>query len=45
MTPFAHRGNRELRQRLQEYEKLSMTMVFSLRLFEKPDLVDDASAD
>jgi len=45
MTPFAHRGNRELRQRLQEYEKLSMTMVFSLRLFEKPGLGGEGSGE
>ena len=42
MTPFAHRGNRDMRQRMETLERLSITMMFSLRLFEKSDLQDNA---
>jgi 23S rRNA (guanine745-N1)-methyltransferase len=43
MTPFAHRGNRDLRQRLETLEQLCITMMFSLRLFEESDLQDNAT--
>jgi 23S rRNA (guanine745-N1)-methyltransferase len=37
MTPFAHRGRREKRERLQNGGGLKVGMAFSLRLFKKPD--------
>lgn len=37
MTPFAHRGHREKRERLQNGGGLKVGMAFSLRLFQKPD--------
>lgn len=33
MTPFAHRGQREKRERLLQSDQLSVQMAFSLRLF------------
>lgn len=38
MTPFAHRGHREKRERLQNDGGLKVGMAFSLRLFQKPDV-------
>jgi 23S rRNA (guanine745-N1)-methyltransferase len=43
MTPFAHRGHREKRERLLAGEGVTVEMAFSLRLFrrqrgEKPAL-------
>ncbi|MFT5710878.1 MAG: 23S rRNA (guanine745-N1)-methyltransferase [Halioglobus sp.] len=38
MTPFAHRGHREKRERLRNGGGLNVGMAFSLRLFKKPDI-------
>lgn len=35
MTPFAHRGHREKRERLLERQELSLQMNFALKLFRK----------
>jgi 23S rRNA (guanine745-N1)-methyltransferase len=37
MTPFAHRGHREKRERLRNGGGLNVGMAFSLRLFKKSD--------
>ncbi len=38
MTPFAHRGHREKRERLQNDGGRKVGMAFSLRVFQKPDM-------
>lgn len=37
MTPFAHRGHREKRERLRSGGGMKVGMAFSLRVFQKPD--------
>ncbi len=38
MTPFAHRGHREKRERLHSGGGMNVGMAFSLKLFKKPDI-------